>query len=699
MQTRRMIVALFASIAVFYLWMMISPRFFPPPTTQPAAPQPWADTPVPGTRTRPAPAGTRPPETVSQPVPAAGAPPQANVIWGENQVPVILGEAGKDSPFPMALQIDPRGASVARAEIRGHYETVEKEEPYSVLSPMTLPDNTGREQTFHSFSTPRIRFENLGIEAPLDEGDWQCDEQSDTKAVWSVRIETLAGLPLARVIKTYTLEPQTPEERTYDLGFSVGIENLSDDPLEVILTQRGPVGFQKEQPRREDRRVIAAFWREGEFDVKGGFRSDIIKKKIQDLAADNDQEKQRVAWAAAVNQYFTCIMTPAGRVGPDDPPRFASVEALCLMEQAKDHDEDLTFRYITTPTIVASGATREIRFECYIGPKSKQAFEQVEAYKAHDYYEVIKEGFYFCASDALVGLMMTLLNAFHKIPPNNYGLAIIVLVLVVRGLLHPITKKSQVNMLKMQKQQARLQPKIAQIREKYANDRTRMNQATMELYRQEGINPAGNVLACLPMMLQMPIWIALWTALASTIDMRHAPFDGWWIRDLAGPDALYTFSKPVTIPLIGFLMGGPIESFNLLPILLGISQLLQARFMPRSQAPKTNTSGAPDQMDQQRKMMMMMSVLFVFILYNAPSGLNLYIMSSNVFGMLEQWRIRQHLANIDEHKEEEERRKKAAKKAGKKSWLQKKWDKLAKEAEEARKPKSDRTKKKPKARR
>ena len=121
--------------------------------------------------------------------------------------------------------------------------------------------------------------------------------------------------------------------------------------------------------------------------------------------------------------------------------------------------------------------------------------------------------------------------------------------------------------------------------------------------------------------------------------------------------------------------------------------------MPRSQVPKTNAGGAPDQMDQQRKMMMMMSVLFVFILYNAPSGLNLYIMSSNVFGMLEQWRIRKHLANVDERKEEEERRRKAAKNAGKKSWLHKKWGELAKEAEETRKLQSSHKKKKAKTRR
>jgi len=389
-------------------------------------------------------------------------------------------------------------------------------------------------------------------------------------------------------------------------------------------------------------------------------------------------------------------MTPTDRVNSDDQRRFASVEAFCQMEQSEDpdkkHNDDLTFRYITIPTPIAKGVTREVRFECYIGPKSKQAFEQVEAYKAHNYYEVIKASFRWCAPSALVGLMMTLLNVFHKIPPHNYGLAIIVLVVVVRGILHPVTKKSQVNMMKMQTQQARLKPKLDQIREKYANDRTKLNQAMMEVYRQEGINPAGNVLACLPMMLQMPIWIALWTALASTIDMRHAPFDGWWIRDLAGPDALYRFSKPVTLPLVSYLMGGPFETLNLLPVLLGISQLLQTKFMPRSQAPKPKSGDAPDQMDQQRKMMMIMSVLFVFLLYNAPSGLNLYIMVSNLFGMLEQWRIRQHLASVDEQKEEEERRRKAALKAGKKTWLQRKWDELAKEAEETRKLTSDRKK-------
>ena len=108
------------------------------------------------------------------------------------------------------------------------------------------------------------------------------------------------------------------------------------------------------------------------------------------------------------------------------------------------------------------------------------------------------------------------------------------------------------------------------------------------------------------------------------------------------------------------------------------------------------TAATPEQRQQQKMMGFMMPVMMLVFFYAAPSGLNLYIMSSNVFAMLEQWRIRQHLANVDEKKEEEERRKKAAKKAGKKSWLQRKWDELAKEAEETRTLTSDRKKKKDK---
>jgi len=677
MQNRRMILALVASIGVFYLWMTISLKLWPPqrPATQPAPtatmpapPQPTAATcPLPGApSTAPATAWTPPAEVAPE---AAG---RVRVQGGDRTESLVVGGADGDSPFPMELTIHPRGAAVERAAIRGYYMTVARKNPYEVLSPAVVALRPGWERTFRSFATDKVRFENLDLDVDLREVNWKVDSVRPDEVVFSVRVESREGKPVAVVRKRYHVPAQPRELLTFDMVMTVTIDNLTDAPLQVILTQR-------EAPRREDRRVTAAFWTEGQLEVDGHYRQKVLKKGVIPLCADDDKVGMRVAWAGLSNQYFTCLMAPHGRLKPEAPPLFAMCEAITITGEAGLEQGDVTLRYITRPIPVAPHASAEVAFDCYVGPKSKRAFQKVAAYRVRDYYNVIREGFYFCAPAGLVALMMTLLDTFHRIPPHNYGLSIIILVLIVRGLLHPITKRSQVNMMKMQKEQAALQPKIKAIRAKYANDRVKMNQAMMELYREEGINPAGSVLACLPMLLQLPIWAALWTALASTIEMRHAPFDGWWIKDLAGPDAFYTFPHPVEVPLLGFLLGGPIHSLNLLPILLGISQFLQTKFMPRSTSPQPE--GAPD----QRKMMMFMSFFFVFLLYNAPSGLNLYIMASNVFGILEQHRIRKHIAEYEANREAEvARRKAAAAQKRQKSWLHRKWEELAREAEEAR---------------
>jgi len=348
--------------------------------------------------------------------------------------------------------------------------------------------------------------------------------------------------------------------------------------------------------------------------------------------------------------------------------------------------QDLTFHYITDSLAIPAGQAEEVAFTCLIGPKSKKVFDTVEAYRQLGYYGVISVYFYFCAPNAVATFMMTLLNLFHRIPPHNYGIAIILLVLLVRLILHPVTKKSQVNMMRMQKQMSALQPKVNAVREKYANDRQAMNQAMMQVYRDAGVNPAGQMFTCLPMMLQIPIWAGLWAGLNSLIDMRHAPFDGYWIKDLTAPDALFSFAA-FEIPLLSGMIG-PIKSFNLLPILLGISQILQARFMPRGN-PKVAAGGNPDQLEQQRKMMIFMSIFFVLILYNAPSGLNLYIMASNFFGILEQWRIREHLKQEDES--ERFRAKVVQEQATReKGYLRRKWEEFQKHAEAAQRVQSRR---------
>jgi YidC/Oxa1 family membrane protein insertase len=259
---------------------------------------------------------------------------------------------------------------------------------------------------------------------------------------------------------------------------------------------------------------------------------------------------------------------------------------------------------------------------------------------------------------------------------RNYGVAIIVLVLIIRALLHPLTVFQQKSMYRMQEAQARLQPKLAALKERYANDKVRLNQETMKLYGEEGVNPMAGMVGMLPMLIQMPILIALWTALNTDVHLRHAGFDPWWITDLSAPDALIEFSGDgITIPILGWLpLIGTwftnVPSLNLLPILMGVSMWLQQKYMPKpgmqaklEAAKKAATQkkshqkrsgmSPEDQARQQQMIMYMMSIFFPLMFYRMPSGLNLYWMSTNVFGIAESLRIRKQLQTQKERRERE----------------------------------------------
>ena len=177
---------------------------------------------------------------------------------------------------------------------------------------------------------------------------------------------------------------------------------------------------------------------------------------------------------------------------------------------------------------------------------------------------------------------------------------------------------------------SKLAPQAEQIKKKYANNKAEMNKRVMALYKEQGASP---IMGFLPMLVQMPIWISLYSAIYASISLRGAPFLPFWITDLSVPDALFRFPA-VTLPLFGKL-----DSFNLLPILMGVAFYLQQKLMP-----KQATAAASPQVAQQQKMMMvMMPILFPLMLYKAPSGLNLYIMSSVFAGVIEQYVIRKHI--------------------------------------------------------
>jgi YidC/Oxa1 family membrane protein insertase len=215
---------------------------------------------------------------------------------------------------------------------------------------------------------------------------------------------------------------------------------------------------------------------------------------------------------------------------------------------------------------------------------------------------------------------------------GNYGVVIIILVFLFRLAMHPVTKKSQVSMSKMTK----LAPMAEEIKKKYANNKAEMNKQMMSLYKKQGASP---IMGFLPMMVQMPVWIALWSAVYASIELRGEGFLPFWITDLSMPDALYRFPTTIIVPLLGT----KIESLNLLPLLMGVAMYLQQKLMPHQGA-----SANPQMAQQQKMMMIMMPLMFPLMLYKAPSGVNLYIMSSTFAGVFEQHIIRKHIREKEE---------------------------------------------------
>ncbi len=288
----------------------------------------------------------------------------------------------------------------------------------------------------------------------------------------------------------------------------------------------------------------------------------------------------------------------------------------------------------------------------YFGPKERTILNgdltAPEGSPKYDFavYKYIKliqfqQGCYsYCIKDFVVMPILNVLDFLRTyVAFGNYGIAIMILVIMVRACLHPLTRASQINMAKMGKQMRDVQPKLQAMKKKYADDKKKQSEEMMRIYKENNINPAGGIMGCLPMFIQMPIWAALYAGLRNDIDLRHASFIPGWINDLASPDSVFPHGIPVIghpafhLPLIG-----DIYALNLLPILLAGVFFIQMQVTTASQP-----APADEQQAQMQKMSKYMIFLFPLFLYNAPSGLNLYIFASTMAGLMDTWLVRKSL--------------------------------------------------------
>lgn len=249
----------------------------------------------------------------------------------------------------------------------------------------------------------------------------------------------------------------------------------------------------------------------------------------------------------------------------------------------------------STFSVRASGGTNGGEFKLFVGPKEYYTLKQVG-------YE-LQKGIDLGIFSALAHPLLDLLRFFYRVF-GNWGLSIVLLTLLIKGAFLPLTKKSFKSMAAMQE----VQPKIKSLREKYQSDPNKLNSELIALYKREGINPMGG---CLPMLIQLPVFLGLYNALLNSIELRHAPF-ALWITDLSAPERLEMFGFGIPVMVI----------------LMGISMFVQQWTMPSAMDP------------MQKKIMMIMPVVFTFFFIGFPAGLVLYWLINNIVSIVQQSFIR-----------------------------------------------------------
>ena len=367
----------------------------------------------------------------------------------------------------------------------------------------------------------------------------------------------------------------------YLIGLELIIKNVSDAPVsgEIAIS------------------LARSYLTTSQYGFEGP--SGWINKKLEQVEIKDIKESEAISgdiqWVGLEDRYFISSV-------------ISKTPVPSSMKTEMTRHDIVYNRLIQAVEEIPAGGQQQYSYFVFMGPKSTQLLSKV----GYDLKNAIDFGWF----DIIAKPCLWLMNWLYGFIPN-YGIAIIILTLITKVILWPLGTKSYRSMNDMK----RLQPLMAEIREKHKNDRPRMNQEIMLLYRTYKVNPVGG---CLPMVFQIPVFFALYRMLYSAIELRHAPFFGW-ITDLSAPDRLFNFG--FSIPFMEPPYGIPV-----LTIVMGATMFLQQKMSPAPGDPA------------QAKMMMFMPIVFTFIFINFSSGLVLYWLVNNIFSISQQFYISKKFA-------------------------------------------------------
>ncbi len=321
----------------------------------------------------------------------------------------------------------------------------------------------------------------------------------------------------------------------------------------------------------------------------------LLNDKLEEVkikkASEEKVLKGTINWLAYEDDYFLSAIVPEQKTSKG------------IFEASLSPSGLLEGRYLPPTVLITPSNQASSDYTLYLGPRELGILKEGG--------KQLAKAVNFGWTDIIAKPLLYTLRFFNQYI-NNYGVSIIFLTILIKILFWPLTHKSYKSMKEMQK----LQPRMAKLREKYKNNKEQLNKEMMGLYKTYKVNPMGG---CLPMIIQIPVFFALFRILGSCIELRHAPFM-LWITDLAAPDRLFIFS--FKIPFMAPPYGIPI-----LTLLMGASMFIQQKMTP--------TPGDPS----QAKIMMFLPVIFTFMFINFPSGLVLYWLVNNILSIGQQYRI------------------------------------------------------------
>jgi YidC/Oxa1 family membrane protein insertase len=450
------------------------------------------------------------------------------------------------------------GGTITSFVLKKQRETHDKDSPGMQLVKTNATQGFPLQFSWGSAVGPRVLYNS----------DVQSIKLSEDKTKAELRMTAEAGNGLL-VERVYTFD-----NSNFLIDLSIKVKNRSDNLLQGI-PQLGLVNTRFDGVVSPANRFLfggpAAF-------VNGG---------LEEVSADDFEEGPKtlqgaIEWAGYEGNYFLCALVPKDGAGGS-----FTVQGTDMLTRSQ---------LAGTLDTLQPGTEKFYDYHVYYGPKKLTMLQSI----GYNLDRSVNFGWF----DVIAKPTLWLLNMFYSFC-SNYGVSIILVTVLFKAVFWPISQKGMKSMKNMQK----LQPKMVKIKEKYKSDPTRMNQEVMSLYKTYKVNPLGG---CLPMVLQIPVFFALYKVLLQSIELRHAPFM-LWITDLSAPDRLWLgFDLP-------YLGGLPV-----LTLLMGASMFLQQKLSPTTADPT------------QAKIMMFLPVVFTFMFLNFASGLVLYWFINNLLSILQQ---------------------------------------------------------------